>query len=45
MSDDAPEEKLRKLEEALAPYPVSLPEVIPLFASLLSLPLPDRYPH
>jgi class 3 adenylate cyclase/predicted ATPase len=44
MSDDAPEEKLRKLEEALAPYPVSLPEVIPLFASLLSLPLPDRYP-
>src|SRR5262249_7539506 len=43
-SDDAPDDKLRKLEEALAPYPVSLPEVVPWIASLLSLPLSDRYP-
>jgi TOMM system kinase/cyclase fusion protein len=43
-SEDSPDEKLRKLEEALAPYHVSLPEVVPWFAALLSLPLPDRYP-
>ncbi len=43
-NEDAPDDKLRKLEAALAPYPVSLPEVVPWFASLLSLPLPDRYP-
>jgi class 3 adenylate cyclase/predicted ATPase len=42
--EDAPDAKLRKLEEALAPYPLPLPEVVPLFASLLSLPLPERYP-
>jgi class 3 adenylate cyclase/predicted ATPase len=42
--DDAPGEKLGKLERALAPYPLPLPEVVPLFASLLSLPLPDHYP-
>jgi predicted ATPase/class 3 adenylate cyclase len=43
-SEDAPEDKLRKLEETLAPYPVSLLEVVPFLAVLLSLPLPDRYP-
>jgi predicted ATPase len=43
-SEDAPDDKLRKLEAALAPYPVSLPEVVPWVAALLSLPLPDRYP-
>jgi class 3 adenylate cyclase len=41
---DSAEEKLSKLENALAPYGFSLPEVVPLFASLLSLPLPERYP-
>jgi TOMM system kinase/cyclase fusion protein len=42
--DDAPDMKLSKLEGALAPYDVSLPEVVPLLASLLSVPLSDRYP-
>jgi predicted ATPase len=42
--DDAPQEKLSKLEEALVQYHLPLPEVVPLFASLLSLPLPERYP-
>jgi class 3 adenylate cyclase/predicted ATPase len=41
--DEAPEVTLGKLEAALAPYDVSLPEVVPLLASLLSLPLADRY--
>jgi class 3 adenylate cyclase/predicted ATPase len=41
--DDSPEEKLRKLEEAFSPTAISLSEVIPLFAALLSLPLPERY--
>jgi TOMM system kinase/cyclase fusion protein len=42
--DDAPDKKLSKLEGALAPYVVSLPDVVPLLASLLSVPLSDRYP-
>src|SRR5712691_8922123 len=43
--DDTPEDRLRKLEEALRPYPLPLAEVVPLLAALLSLPLPeDRYP-
>jgi TOMM system kinase/cyclase fusion protein len=42
--DEAPDVTLGKLEAALAPYDVSLPEVVPLLASLLSLPLSDRYP-
>ena len=42
--DDAPEAKLGKLEGTLAQYHVSLPEVMPLFASLLSLPVPECYP-
>jgi predicted ATPase/class 3 adenylate cyclase len=42
--DDTPEAKLDKLEGALAQYHLSIPEVAPLFASLLSLPLPARYP-
>jgi TOMM system kinase/cyclase fusion protein len=41
---DAPEEKLGRLERALEPYGFTLPEVTPLFASLLSIPLPERYP-
>ena len=42
--DDAPAEKLGTLEATLAAYWLSLPEVVPLFAALLSLPLPERYP-
>jgi class 3 adenylate cyclase/predicted ATPase/DNA-binding winged helix-turn-helix (wHTH) protein len=42
--DEPPDVTLGKLEAALAPYDVSLPEVVPLLASLLSLPLSDRYP-
>ena len=42
--DDSSPEKLCKLEDALAQYGRSPPEVVPLFAALLSLPLPDRYP-
>ena len=41
--DDTPEEKLCKLEGALEPYGFSLPDAVPLFAALLSLPLPDQY--
>jgi TOMM system kinase/cyclase fusion protein len=43
--DDAPEQRLAKLEQALSQYRLSLAETIPLFAPLLSLSLPeDRYP-
>src|SRR5712691_5660899 len=42
--DDTPEDRLRKLEDALRPYPLPLAEVIPLFATLLSMPLPASYP-
>jgi class 3 adenylate cyclase/DNA-binding winged helix-turn-helix (wHTH) protein/predicted ATPase len=42
--DDPPQEQLRTLEEALASSGFALEEVVPLFAALLSLPLPDRYP-
>ncbi len=42
--DDTPTGKLDKLERMLQEYPFPLPEVVPLFASLLSLPQPDRYP-
>ena len=42
--EDTPEEMLRKLEEALEPYRISLEEVVPLLAALLSLPPPARYP-
>jgi predicted ATPase len=42
--DDPPIEKLSKLEEALAQHALPLPEMVPLFAGLLSIPLPTRYP-
>jgi len=42
--EDSPEGKLRKLERALEPYGFALPEMVSLFAALLSLPLPERYP-
>ncbi len=41
--EDAPQEKLSKLETALHGFGFSLPEIVPLFASLLSLPLPAQY--
>ena len=41
--DEAPDARLRKLEDTLAPYNVPLSEVVPLFASLLSVPLGDHY--
>jgi class 3 adenylate cyclase/predicted ATPase len=42
--DDAPEERLGKLEGMLGQYGFTLPDVLPLFAVLLSLPLLERYP-
>ena len=36
--------KLGTLEAALAASGLALPEVVPLFAALLSLPLPEHYP-
>jgi class 3 adenylate cyclase/tetratricopeptide (TPR) repeat protein len=42
--DDTPAEKLHTLEETLTAYGLALPEMVPLFAALLSLPLPERYP-
>ena len=43
--DDNAEAKLAKLEGVLRDYGLALEEVIPLYAALLSLPLPeDRYP-
>ena len=43
--EDSADVKLAKLEEALRDFSLPLDEAIPLFASLLSLPLPDdRYP-
>ncbi len=42
--DDAPGEKLRKLEAALERYGLDLSATVPLLGALLSLPLPERYP-
>jgi class 3 adenylate cyclase/predicted ATPase len=42
--DDTPQEKLCKLEESLEAAGFGLEEVVPLFAALCSLPLPDGYP-
>jgi predicted ATPase len=42
--DSIPQEKLQALEETLAAVGLALPEVVPLLASLLTLPLPERYP-
>src|SRR5207249_3249883 len=42
--DDGPQANLHRLETVLDQYGVSLPDTLPLFASLLALPLPDRYP-
>ena len=43
-ADDPPATKLAKLEEGLRPSGLPLAEVVPLFAGLLSVPLPaERY--
>ena len=44
--EDTPAEKLDKMEETLRTTSLPLKEVVPLFAALLSLPLPEgRYPR
>jgi class 3 adenylate cyclase len=44
-ADDTPDEKLRKLEQTLSQFRLSWEETVPLFAPLLSLPVPeDRHP-
>src|SRR5262249_41800796 len=44
-AEETPDEKLGKLEQMLSQYRLPLEESIPLFAPLLSLPLPeDTYP-
>jgi class 3 adenylate cyclase/predicted ATPase len=42
--EDSPNDKLGKLEESLGGYGFQLEEMVPIFANLLSLPIPDRYP-
>src|SRR5947208_1809441 len=42
--DETPQVKLHKLETTLAASGLVLPEVVPLLAALLSLPLPAHYP-
>jgi class 3 adenylate cyclase/predicted ATPase len=41
--EEAPPQKLRKLEGFLVQYGLPLAEAVPLFAALLSLPLPAAY--
>ena len=44
-ADDTPETKLDKLEQNLSQYHLPTHETVPLFATLLSIPVPeDRYP-
>src|SRR5207253_9671885 len=43
--DASPTAQVEQLERALQRYRVSLPEAVPFFAALLSIPLPaERYP-
>jgi predicted ATPase len=42
--DESPEAKFDTLERVLRTYRLPLDDVIPLFAALLSVPLPERYP-
>ena len=42
--EESPDERLRNLEKMVRQSGLSLPDVVPLFASLLGLPLPDSYP-
>ncbi len=41
---EPPEAKFDTLERALSTYRVPLDDVVPLFAALLSVPMPERYP-
>jgi predicted ATPase/class 3 adenylate cyclase len=41
--DEAPEAKFDTLERVLRTYRLPLEDVLPLFAALLSVPLPERY--
>jgi hypothetical protein len=41
--EESPQQKLSKLEGFLVQYGLSLAEAVPLFATLLSLPLPAEY--
>src|SRR5438132_9361372 len=41
--EESPQQKLRKLEGFLVQYGLALAEVVPLLATLLSLPLPTDY--
>ncbi|MGH7452139.1 MAG: ATP-binding protein [bacterium] len=41
--DDSPQEKLMKIEGLIAQNGLSLPETVPLFAALLSIPLGEKY--
>src|SRR5262249_14846010 len=41
--EESPEQKLSKLEGYLVQYGLPLVEAVPLFAALLSLPLPANY--
>jgi class 3 adenylate cyclase/tetratricopeptide (TPR) repeat protein len=41
--EESPPAKLRKLEALLSQHGYALPEAVPLFASLLTLPLPEPY--
>ena len=41
--EESPQQKLRKLEGFLVQYGLPLAEAVPLFAALLSLPLPAEY--
>ena len=44
-AEDTPDEKFETLEQALRQYRLPLEESVPLFAPLLSLPVPEhRYP-
>src|SRR4029453_7734941 len=42
--DETSEAKFDKLERVLRTYRLPLEDVVPLFAALLSVPLPERYP-
>jgi len=43
--EEAPAALLQRLEAVLASSGLALPEVVPLFAALLALPLPAHYPQ
>src|SRR5439155_6634042 len=40
-AEDTPDEKLEKLEHALSQYRLPVEDTVPLFAPLLSLPIPE----